>query len=96
MEWLDQHKTLREIGVDPKTTLLLKRRLFYSDRNVDSRDPVQLNLLYVQTRDAILDGRQVVTEAKGIREAKEIIDTYFVLKVDFEFSFMDNTFNITF
>ncbi|XP_047540883.1 talin-1-like isoform X1 [Vanessa atalanta] len=65
VEWLDQHKTLRESQVDPKETLLFKRRLFYSDRNVDSRDPVQLNLLYVQTRDAILDCRHVVTEDKA-------------------------------
>lgn len=28
--------------------------LFFSDTNVDSRDPVQLNLLYVQCRDGIL------------------------------------------
>ncbi|CAF4924673.1 unnamed protein product [Pieris macdunnoughi] len=65
VEWLDQHKTLRELHVDPKETLLFKRRLFYSDRKVDARDPVQLNLLYVQTRDAILDGRQIVTEVKA-------------------------------
>ncbi|XP_013174651.1 PREDICTED: talin-B-like [Papilio xuthus] len=69
VEWLEQHKTLREIGVDAQQTLLLKRRLFYSDRNVDARDPVQLNLLYVQTRDAILDGRQVLTEDKAIEFA---------------------------
>ncbi|XP_045486620.1 talin-B [Pieris rapae] len=69
VEWLDQHKTLRELRVDPKETLLFKRRLFYSDRKVDARDPVQLNLLYVQTRDAILDGRQIVTEAKAIEFA---------------------------
>ncbi|KPJ14605.1 Talin-2 [Papilio machaon] len=69
VEWLAQHKTLREIGVDAQQTLLLKRRLFYSDRNVDARDPVQLNLLYVQTRDAILDGRQVLTEDKAIEFA---------------------------
>ncbi|XP_068624606.1 talin-2-like [Battus philenor] len=69
VEWLAQQKTLREMGVDPKKTLLLKRRLFYSDRNVDSRDPVQLNLLYVQTRDAILDGRQVLTEDKAVEFA---------------------------
>lgn len=30
--------------------LLLRRKFFYSDQNVDSRDPVQLNLLYVQVR----------------------------------------------
>ncbi|XP_013148908.1 PREDICTED: talin-1-like isoform X2 [Papilio polytes] len=69
VEWLEQHKTLREIGVDAQQTLLLKRRLFYSDRNVDARDPVQLNLLYVQTRDAVLDGRQVLTEEKAIEFA---------------------------
>ncbi|CAK1546591.1 unnamed protein product [Leptosia nina] len=69
VEWLDQHKTLRELLVDPKETLLFKRRLFYSDRKVDARDPVQLNLLYVQTRDAILDGRQIVTEQKAVEFA---------------------------
>nr|XP_034836714.1 talin-B-like [Maniola hyperantus] len=69
VEWLDQRKTLRELRVEPKDTLLFKRRLFYSDRNIDSRDPVQLNLLYVQTRDAILDGRQVVTEDKAVEFA---------------------------
>ncbi|XP_041983388.1 talin-2-like isoform X2 [Aricia agestis] len=69
VEWLDQHKTLRELRIDPKKTLLLKRRLFYSDRNVDSRDPLQLNLLYVQTRDAILDGAHVVTEDKAVEFA---------------------------
>ncbi|XP_047037244.1 talin-2-like [Helicoverpa zea] len=67
--WLDQHRTLREQGVDSKDTLLLKRRLFYSDRNVDSRDPVQLNLLYVQTRDAILVGRHPVTEQQAVQFA---------------------------
>lgn len=65
MEWIDAHKTLSEAGVAPDRTVLLKRRLFYSDRNVDSRDPVQLNLLYVQARDNILDGRHPVTEDQG-------------------------------
>ncbi|KAJ8705179.1 hypothetical protein PYW07_011006 [Mythimna separata] len=65
VEWLDQHRSIREQGFDFKETLLLKRRLFYSDRNVDSRDPVQLHLLYVQTRDAILQGRHPVTEQQG-------------------------------
>ncbi|XP_037294637.1 talin-1 isoform X5 [Manduca sexta] len=67
--WLDHHKTLREAAVEPTETLLLKRRLFYSDRNVDSRDPVQLNLLYVQTRDAILNGRHPVTEDQAVEFA---------------------------
>ncbi|XP_026733970.1 talin-1-like [Trichoplusia ni] len=69
VEWLDQHRTLREQGVDPSQTVLLKRRLFFSDRNVDARDPVQLNLLYVQTRDAILNGRHPVTEQQAVEFA---------------------------
>lgn len=48
MNWLDHSKTLREQAVDPGETLLLRRKYFFSDQNVDSRDPVQLNLLYVQ------------------------------------------------
>lgn len=47
VNWLDHSRTFREQGVDDET-LLLRRKFFYSDQNVDSRDPVQLNLLYVQ------------------------------------------------
>lgn len=62
---MEPSKTLREQGVDASETLLLRRKLFFSDRNVDSRDPVQLNLLYVQARDAIVDGTHPVTQDKG-------------------------------
>ncbi|UYV64796.1 TLN1 [Cordylochernes scorpioides] len=61
LNWVDQSKTLREQGVDEEETLLLRRKFFYSDQNVDSRDPVQLNLLYVQARDAIINGTHPVT-----------------------------------
>lgn len=50
MNWLDHGRTLREQGIDDNETLLLRRKFFYSDQNVDSRDPVQLNLLYVQVQ----------------------------------------------
>jgi talin len=46
--WLDNSRTLREQGIDENDTLLLRRKFFFSDQNIDSRDPVQLNLLYVQ------------------------------------------------
>ncbi|XP_063834864.1 talin-2-like [Ostrinia nubilalis] len=68
VEWLEQKSTLRELGAGD-APLLLKRRLFYSDRNVDARDPVQLNLLYVQARDAILEGRHPVTEDQAVEFA---------------------------
>ena len=50
VNWLDHSRTFREQGVEESETLLLRRKFFYSDQNVDSRDPVQLNLLYVQVR----------------------------------------------
>ncbi|XP_041458339.1 talin-1-like isoform X4 [Lytechinus variegatus] len=56
MNWLDHTRTLREQGVDENECLIFRRKYFYSDQNVDKRDPVQLNLLYVQSRDAILNG----------------------------------------
>ncbi|CAH1643823.1 unnamed protein product [Spodoptera littoralis] len=61
----ERDAALEQLSIDPKETLLLKRRLYYSDRNVDSRDPVQLHLLYVQTRDTILNGTHPVTEQQG-------------------------------
>ncbi|KAG1695569.1 Talin-1 [Nymphon striatum] len=61
MNWVDHSKTLREQGIDESETLLLRRKFFFSDQNIDSRDPVQLNLLYVQARDAIIDGTHPVT-----------------------------------
>lgn len=61
LNWVDHSKTLREQGIDEEETLLLRRKFFFSDQNVDSRDPVQLNLLYVQARDAIINGTHPVT-----------------------------------
>ncbi|XP_037077227.1 LOW QUALITY PROTEIN: talin-2-like [Pollicipes pollicipes] len=67
--WVDHSKTLREQGVDENETLLLRRKFFFSDQNIDGRDPVQLNLLYVQARDAILNGTHPVTEQKACQFA---------------------------
>lgn len=58
---MDHSKTLREQGIDESETVLLRRKYFFSDGNVDSRDPVQLNLLFVQARDSILNGTHPVT-----------------------------------
>ena len=51
---------MREQGIDETEILLLKRKFFYSDANVDNRDPVQLNLLYEQAKVDILDGKHPV------------------------------------
>ncbi|KAG7240881.1 hypothetical protein INR49_023455 [Caranx melampygus] len=65
VNWLDHGRTLREQGVEETEMLLLRRKFFYSDQNVDSRDPVQLNLLYVQARDDILNGSHPVSFDKA-------------------------------
>ncbi|XP_044738316.1 talin-1 isoform X2 [Chrysoperla carnea] len=65
VNWIDPSKTLREQGIDETETVLLRRKYFFSDGNIDSRDPIQLNLLYVQARDAILDGTHPVTQDKA-------------------------------
>ncbi|XP_067209447.1 talin-1 isoform X1 [Linepithema humile] len=65
VNWIDPSKTLREQGIDEAETVLLRRKFFFSDQNIDSRDPVQLSLLYVQARDAILDGTHPITQEKA-------------------------------
>ncbi|XP_039255846.2 talin-2-like isoform X1 [Styela clava] len=62
LNWLNHGQTLREQGVEELETLILRRKYFYSDQNVDSRDPIQLNLLYVQCRDGIIKGQYPVSE----------------------------------
>ncbi|CAH1788698.1 unnamed protein product [Owenia fusiformis] len=69
LNWLDHSKTLRQQGIDENETLLLRRKFFFSDQNVDARDPVQLNLLYVQMRDAIINGAHPVTQDEAIQFA---------------------------
>ncbi|XP_013386332.1 talin-1 isoform X1 [Lingula anatina] len=67
LNWLDHSKSLREEGVEENETLLLRRKFFFSDQNVDARDPVQLNLLYVQSRDGILNGTHPVTQEEAVQ-----------------------------
>lgn len=62
---MDHTKTLREQAIEEAEVLLLRRKFFFSDQNIDAHDPVQLNLLYVQARDAILDGTHPVTQDKA-------------------------------
>ncbi|UJR21334.1 hypothetical protein I4U23_024428 [Adineta vaga] len=67
--WLDQSKTLRQQDIDEQSTVVLRRKYFFSDTNIDQRDPVQLNLLYVQCRNGIIDGTHPVTYDEAIQFA---------------------------
>lgn len=69
VHWVDHSKTLREQGIVESDVLLLKRKYFYSDANIDSRDPIQLNLLYQQAKEAILNGTHPVNLENAVNFA---------------------------
>ncbi|CAD6186281.1 unnamed protein product [Caenorhabditis auriculariae] len=69
LAWVEHGKTLREQNIADDETLLLRRKFFFSDTNVDSRDPVQLNLLYVQCRDGVLRGLHPVNKETALHLA---------------------------
>lgn len=69
INWINPGASLREQGINEREGVLLKRKFFFSDGNIDTNDPIQLNLLYVETRDAILKGTHPVTENLAIQLA---------------------------
>lgn len=60
-KWLNPDKCLAEQGVKDTDSVILKKKFFFSDQNVDRNDPIQLNLVYVQARDDIVDGKHPCT-----------------------------------
>lgn len=44
IQWVDQSKTLREQQIGEHEELTLRRKYFFSDTNVDTRDPVQVSV----------------------------------------------------
>ena len=66
IQWLNSSETLRQQGViDINMPVVLRRKFFYSDANVETHDPVQLNLLYEQCRDSIIKEEYPVTVAEA-------------------------------
>eukprot|EP01133_Synstelium_polycarpum_P004292 gene4292-5011_t len=55
-DWLNHSQPLHEQGVSDETVVLLKKKFFVDDFNVNRDDPIQLHLVYVQSRDAIISG----------------------------------------
>eukprot|EP00004_Rigifila_ramosa_P012620 TRINITY_DN2744_c0_g1_i1.p1 TRINITY_DN2744_c0_g1~~TRINITY_DN2744_c0_g1_i1.p1 ORF type:complete len:1813 (+),score=542.23 TRINITY_DN2744_c0_g1_i1:25-5439(+) len=54
-EWLNPNTSLHEQGVKEKDVLVLKKKFFFSDANIDTNDPVELHLLFVQANKNILN-----------------------------------------
>ena len=81
IQWLNSSETLRQQGIiDAQMPVILRRKFFYSDANVEAHDPVQLNLLYEQCRDSIIKEEYPVTKAQALQLAgiqATIIHGYF-------------------
>ena len=54
--WLNPTLSLHENGVPEEATIILKKKFFFNDANVDRSDPMQLHLLFVQCHDNITAG----------------------------------------
>ena len=65
-KWLKSDKCLREQGIAEGDMVLLKKKFYYSDDFVDKNDPIQLNLLYNQTKDMILQGNHPISLEEAI------------------------------
>lgn len=50
IDWLKGTSILGEIGLNDEEVLVLKKKFFFNDANIDRNDPVQLHLLFVQVR----------------------------------------------
>lgn len=68
-EWLTPTQSLHENKVNEDMILVLKKKFFFNDANVDRSDPVQLHLLYVQCRDAIVDGTHPTQKQEAVQLA---------------------------
>jgi talin len=55
--WLNPEKTLREQGLTEEDFVVLKKKFFVTDQNVDRTDPVQLVMMYTQAAEDILSGK---------------------------------------
>jgi talin len=84
IEWLHPSETLaselyryRDLGINYEIlgikldlpTVVLRRRYFFSDANVEERDPKQLALLYKQCVKSVITGEYSVTKQKALQLA---------------------------
>ncbi|KAJ3364655.1 Talin-1 [Allomyces javanicus] len=69
IKWLNPEKSLPEQGVAESDTVILRKKFFFSDGTIDRDDPVQLNLLFSQSRDAIISSKYPCTLNEAIQFA---------------------------
>ncbi|KAJ3096387.1 Talin-1 [Phlyctochytrium planicorne] len=59
--WLNPETTLREQGIGDADGVILKKKFFFTDQNIDRNDPIQLNLLFNQAKEMIISGKHPCT-----------------------------------
>eukprot|EP00727_Mastigamoeba_balamuthi_P000217 m51a1_g10192 hypothetical protein (1719) ;mRNA; r:16827-23324 len=67
--WVKLDKSLFEQEVGEETVLVLKKRFFFFDANIDKSDPMQVHVLYVQISDFIHDGKYVCSKDEAVMMA---------------------------
>eukprot|EP01117_Protostelium_nocturnum_P014479 TRINITY_DN550_c0_g1_i1.p1 TRINITY_DN550_c0_g1~~TRINITY_DN550_c0_g1_i1.p1 ORF type:complete len:2591 (+),score=755.90 TRINITY_DN550_c0_g1_i1:291-8063(+) len=65
-DWLTQTKPLHEQGVADDTILIFKKKFYITDSQVSMDDPIALHLVYVESRDAILNGNHPCTQSEAV------------------------------
>lgn len=56
-KWLLPDKNLLQQGLDENDPVYFKKKFFYSDHGITRSDPIQVNLVYSQIRDMVIDGQ---------------------------------------
>ena len=70
VNWVEHNKTLSEQGIVESEVVLLKRKYFsHNVADIDTTDPIQLNLLYEQAKEDILNDTHPVPQDAAIQLA---------------------------
>ncbi|KAH6575177.1 hypothetical protein BASA50_007534 [Batrachochytrium salamandrivorans] len=75
--WLNPEKTLREHGLTEGDIVVLKKKFFFTDQNVDRSDPVQMMLMYNQTHEMIVSGKHPCTATEAVQLAAIQLQIHF-------------------
>eukprot|EP01119_Soliformovum_irregulare_P011517 TRINITY_DN2899_c0_g1_i3.p1 TRINITY_DN2899_c0_g1~~TRINITY_DN2899_c0_g1_i3.p1 ORF type:complete len:2521 (-),score=930.00 TRINITY_DN2899_c0_g1_i3:18-7580(-) len=65
-DWLIETQSLHEQGVQDDAVLLYRKKYYVTEPSLTLEDPVGLHLLYVESRDAILNGKHPCTLDEAI------------------------------
>jgi talin len=77
-KWLSSAMPLTEQGINPEhDVLVLKKKFYIADDQIDKNDAMQLHLLYIQARDAVINGEHLLTAEEAVESAALICQIMF-------------------